>query len=352
MVIAEIRRPGITSRLYSTSIRRQKHHGWKRKHPRGIDAGLDPQAPANRREGKPLPPNLQSAGRPKLPGQPILNIENAAALVGGWQSLGKHWAVREGVWFDKDGRAWKVAIKSPTDTKDRACAEAINNECSTLTAVPHHPNIVWVIGGRMGDDPVIVEELMPVNLGRLLSKSGSDLTYRDILMIGVGVARGMCHLHEHGHTRTYMTPSSILLDEEGNAMLARFSDTSDVSNFRDASDGTPAYMAPECLPQNGAAVRGPRAAQLEAEKAGVYSLGKVLSKCVAASLGVSEAAAGRLCHAPLWEFICCCIRPHPQDRPGCHQVVEELNGMLDGSGSSTEDWSARRLRAQIWRASR
>ncbi|CAD7702657.1 unnamed protein product, partial [Ostreobium quekettii] len=331
-----------------------QHRGAKCDRPRKASTSANPHLPENRSAKKSLRPKSEGTSTQNTADRPIMNIDNAVVLRGGWQSRGRHGSVREGVWFDKDGRAWKVAIKSALDTRDKACVEAINRECSALTALPHHPNIVWVIGGRMGDDPMIVEELMATNLGRLLCESRPGLTYGDIVKIGLDVARGMCHLQQHGFAHFNITPSSILLDEAQNAMLAGFSESrhTGTKNVCTGSLGTPGYIAPECLLAAKAgklAISESSRAQPDAEKIDVYGLGKVLLKCITGSLEVESAAAERLCPAPLWEFVCKCVESRPEDRPGCGQVVKGLRGMLEGSQSGVDDWRPRRPKAEIWR---
>ncbi|CAD7698687.1 unnamed protein product [Ostreobium quekettii] len=351
MAIVEVKAPGCVAQLYANSVKRRQHRRAKENRPRKAGANANTHLPENSFQKKSLRSKVHSTH--KNLDKPIMSIDDAIVLRGGWQSRGRHGAVREGVCFDKDGRVWKVAIKSPVDKRDKASVQAINRECSALTTVPHHPNIVWVFGGRMGDDPVIVEELMATNLGRLLCESRFGLTYGDIVKIGLDVARGMRHLHEHGFAHFDITPSGILLDETRNAMLAGSSESRQTGmlNVCAASRGTPGYIAPECLQAGGAgelAVSDSSQPQADAEKIDVYSLGKVLIKCITGSLEVESATAERLCPASLWELVHTCVERRPEDRPGSEQVVEGLRGMLEGSGSGLDEWRLRRPKAKIW----
>ncbi|CAD7698270.1 unnamed protein product, partial [Ostreobium quekettii] len=295
------------------------------------------------------------------PAFPIVDIQNILPLEGGWEQPGAHGSVREGIWLDWNQRARKVAIKVARLPSSDDCVDAITKEFEILATLPPHPRIVWVIGMRLGEGPMIVQELMAMNLGGALSVEAPGLTYLQILGIGLDVSRGMSHLHEHGVTHFGIKPSNILLDTEGRAKLADFtcSKLKMASTVCVAGCGTLGYIAPECLvgpsrtsqslqeaaPETSPEPRGP-VGEVPEEKVDIYSFGKVMLECVTGRLDVKNEAAAKLCPGEVWELIGWCVSRDPKDRPSSEEVVGKLEGMLQCGG----EWLGRSPRQDVWLA--
>ena len=228
-----------------------------------------------------------------------------------------------------------MAIKSAWKFSSEATCQAIRNEFEILRDLPYHPNVIWVIGGRLGSDPIIVEEKMATDLQNLLDGDGPGLTYREILNISLDAANGLNHLHQNGVVHFDIKPANILLDGDLNAKLADFtcSVLKVTSQISAKPNGTPGYMAPECITEmlrlGRVELRGPNA-RIHAEKIDVYSLGKVMLVCMTGDLDLESPLGDELCPEVLWRLIRRCTSHDPEARPLCEQVVEEVGGMLTG----------------------
>ncbi|CAD7701439.1 unnamed protein product [Ostreobium quekettii] len=257
----------------------------------------------------------------------IPGVGSVAVLKGGKEFVGAHGSVKEGVWHDNEGIAHSVAIKTVKVAGSEKCLKTINKEIEILAKLPSHPNVVRVVGVRPGEEPVIVEEWMPMTLKDLLNETGPVLNSGDVVRITLDVAKGVCHLHKHRVTHHDIKPANILLDETCNAKLADFTcSVFQVSSLIDATrHGTLGYMAPECM-QCGVSRSRPR---VRAEKIDVYSLGKVMLSCVVGNLDNGKTiTATSLCPTRLWSLICDCTKMDPEGRPSCQQVVERLESMV------------------------
>ncbi|CAD7697433.1 unnamed protein product [Ostreobium quekettii] len=261
-----------------------------------------------------------------------------------------HGSVREGVWFDGRGRAIKVAVKPAQEIINRAGIEVMREELQRISLLPYHPNVVWVVGARLEQDPVIVEELMASNLNDALYDDDPRLTYLQILKIALDVARGVGHLHRHGMAHCGIKPSNILLDGGLNAKLADFvcSKVKAAAAVSGAHRHTLEYMAPECLAadiQDGQVSVPVSGVNTSAEKVDIYSFGKVVLECVSGKLIIENSKAMELCPKTLWGLICQCLSDSSEGRPSCEQIEVQLEDMMSVKDS---EWLERRPKQDIW----
>ncbi|KXZ52994.1 hypothetical protein GPECTOR_8g364 [Gonium pectorale] len=151
-----------------------------------------------------------------------------------------------------------------------------------------HPNVVRFYGACLSppspaSPPFIVEELMSINLARLVhgkARGGSgtfqfEYGLADVLRISRDVAAGLSYLHPTVVHRD-LKPGNVLLDERGVAKLgdfglARFKASTALST-RDIEVGTAPYMAPEVFQASGEAK--------VTDRSDVYSLGIIMNEMV------------------------------------------------------------------------
>ena len=143
-----------------------------------------------------------------------------------------------------------VAIKfiSPALSENEQFIRRFRREVKVVARLDH-PNIVPVLD--YGEQDGYAYQVMPfLNVGSL-----SDRLDKGPISLEVGgrlldqVATALAYAHQHGVMHRDVKPSNILLDAEGNALLADFGMARRVeateSLTGSAVIGTPAYMAPE-----------------------------------------------------------------------------------------------------------
>ncbi|CAD7704126.1 unnamed protein product [Ostreobium quekettii] len=124
----------------------------------------------------------------------VPSVDNVAVLKKGKEFVGAHGSVKEGVWRDNDGITHSVAVKSVKVAGNEKGLAIMNKEIEILARLPRHPNVVRVIGVRPGEEPVIVEEWMPMTL-KDLTEMGPRPSYGELVRIILDVAKGLLHLH-------------------------------------------------------------------------------------------------------------------------------------------------------------
>ena len=143
-----------------------------------------------------------------------------------------------------------LAIKfiSPALAENEQFIRRFRREVKVVTQLDH-PNIVPVLD--YGEQDGYAYQVMPfLNIGSL-----SDRLDKGPISLEAGgrlldqVATALAYAHQHGIIHRDVKPSNILLDPEGNALLADFGMARRVeaseSLTGSAVIGTPAYMAPE-----------------------------------------------------------------------------------------------------------
>ena len=133
---------------------------------------------------------------------------------------------------------WSV-VREATYRGDRVAARCLYSkiisednfkvftECLDTAAKLRHTNLLPFIGAILEGEPIIITELMPFNLKKVLEKKGQLLNYQ-IVGIALDVARALNFLHTakpdpvvHGD----LTSTSVLLEQgSGNSWRAKLSD--------------------------------------------------------------------------------------------------------------------------------
>jgi len=260
-------------------------------------------------------------------------------------------------------------VKCRREWSEKKWWQALRHEFEMIRKVPYHPNVAWLVGVHFGEEPFVVEELMPKSLHQVLHGGDPPLTYFDILRVCLDVTKGMNHLHKHGVTHCAIKPSNVLMYRElQNVKLADFM----TSRLKWAATITPfvcyslGYCAPELLAEGvrplqqaghdpGATasnqsvdVYSTRSVDVySAQPADVYSLGMVMLVCVTGGLDSSHPRAKAQCPQGLWRLIQQCVRQDPGDRPKGEKIVQVLDEMLSGRPAGA-DWRLRKPREEIW----
>lgn len=115
-----------------------------------------------------------------------------------------------------------------------------------------HPNVVTVFRvGEVEGRPFIVSEYV---VGQSLSQISLPLPWRQVLTLGLGLARGLAAAHRKGVLHRDIKPSNALLTANNEVKLLDFGlaerfdpGSSASSSSRPVLAGTPRYMAPELL---------------------------------------------------------------------------------------------------------
>jgi serine/threonine-protein kinase len=154
-------------------------------------------------------------------------------------------------------------------TRDEDYVERFRREARAVAQLTH-PNIVTVIdrGEQDGRQFIVFEYVDGENLKELLEREG-PLDVREVVDLGVQVARGLSFAHSQGLVHRDVKPQNVLLDSDGRAKVTDFgiARSLDVGGMTLTGTvlGTGNYIAPE-------QARG----QPVDDQTDVYSLGCVL----------------------------------------------------------------------------
>jgi len=268
-----------------------------------------------------------------------LNLEINSADVKLHEVIGRgaFGVVHKGYWR---GREVAVKMLSLAYGNDEKLLKTFKKEVDVLAKLQHQ-NIVHLFGACIDPPNVfLVEEFM--NYGSLhdaLYKHKIRLSTAKVLSIALDVASALSYLHPRV-VHCDLKPHNILLDEDGHAKvadfgIAKFKKGTYVNNSAAATNGTPAYMAPELF-----------SAGHVSEKCDVYSLGIVIWECLALEepwkqmefpIQVVMAVAVETkrpeipshCPKSLERLIRKCWQEDAHRRPSCAEIVKECHFLLE-----------------------
>ncbi|HUZ78256.1 MAG TPA: serine/threonine-protein kinase, partial [Chloroflexota bacterium] len=144
-----------------------------------------------------------------------------------------------------------VALKVllPHLAADAACRETFVED-ARRTSEQHHPNLMASSADQEWQGLVYV--VMPLaeggSLRQRLMAGAAPPGNVEVVRIVEGVARALDFLHGRGRLHLDVKPSNILLTASGWPLLSDLS-TVDAHSGAPPLRGTPAYLAPECLPR-------------------------------------------------------------------------------------------------------
>ncbi len=148
------------------------------------------------------------------------------------------------------GRLVAIKILFPELTHDPEIVRRFDREAITIAAL-NHPNIVHVIDkGQAGNRYYFVMEYVDGTSFKEIMYN-KKYAIRDKLEVIVMILKGLDYAHKNGVIHRDIKPANILIDSNGNALLADFGiaqifNATDSENTKlDVVMGTLAYMSPE-----------------------------------------------------------------------------------------------------------
>ncbi|MBI3527501.1 MAG: protein kinase [Betaproteobacteria bacterium] len=227
------------------------------------------------------------------------------------------------------GRPVAIKVLSRTLTDDPEVVESFNRE-SLIIARLNHPNIIHVIDRGIADAvPYFVMEFVEgTHLGRVIAEGRYDFHQKvDVI---IQMCKALAYAHKNGVIHLDIKPANILIDTEGNVMVADFGIAHLFGGGGEEAQstpvmGTPSYMSPEQKLGTASVTRA----------SDIYSLGVVMYELFTGKkpvVGVLPSAIDAQIPRRLDEIIVHCLRTNPADRfAGADAVKDALLALLQGS---------------------
>jgi serine/threonine-protein kinase len=256
--------------------------------------------------------------------------------------------------FDRQlGRSVAFKTLRPGRTGHELSADWILREAEAVARLDHPVIVTLYDVGRCDSGPYLVEEMLRGETLEQRLRAG-PLPAREVVGMGLEVARGLAHAHGRGVLHRDLKPGNVLLTEDGRVKLLDFGLAHLLGTRGLPGTGTPAYMAPE---------------QLRGEETGpaadVFALGATLFEALAgrAAFEVKEGRSASLDPGPppalpegtppmLAALIGRCLARDPRMRPANGPAVAEdllaVQRALDHAGLRRGEAAAR---APAWRRS-
>jgi serine/threonine protein kinase len=174
---------------------------------------------------------------------------------------------------------------------DSNYSERFLREARTM-ATWKHPNIpqVYNAGEEEGVLFFAMEYIRGQNLAQLLRQRlalGELLSYAEVLQIGRAVAEALDYAHQTGVVHRDVTPSNVVLGEDGRVILMDFGLALDVTHgTRGEVFGTPHYIAPEQVRSSAEAV----------PQTDLYALGVMLYEMLTGVVPFDDPSPASLAH--------------------------------------------------------
>ena len=162
-----------------------------------------------------------------------------------------------GAVFEGTFRGCKVAVKKfhisllSDYNRSKFERELIMASCS------RHPNLLQLIGGTNdGNNIWVVTELLDTSLRNVLFRRESELTYSQLVILALDVAKGLNYLHLHKPSPILhrdVSSSNVLLwsgDDTWRAKLSDYGSVNVVSEQMSRNPGARIYAAPEANTPN------------------------------------------------------------------------------------------------------
>ena len=243
-----------------------------------------------------------------------------------------------GVVYSGKFRGEDVAIKTAHREIFHESTVAMLKREVTIMSNIQHPNLVRFIAAvwddaveRMVDTPIIISELMDMNLRDAYTKA--DLSSH-LLPIFCDVAYALHYLHQHRQPiihRDVSAPNVLLKTLSNGSYRAKVSDFGSanlVKQGKTAGIGAIVYSAPEMFPVEDIS----RPPQPQTTKVDVFSYGILLLEVISKEMPTQETRYVMLQKVErewtvMHDLIVHCAKPSPSDRPTMANVLNKLNPM-------------------------
>jgi serine/threonine-protein kinase len=226
------------------------------------------------------------------------------------------------------GRTVAIKVLSRSLTDDAEVVESFNRE-SIIIARLNHPNIIHVIDRGIADSvPYFVMEFVEgTDLAKIIAENKYDFHQKIDAIIQM--SKALAYAHRNGVIHLDIKPANILIDTEGNVMVADFGIAHLFGGGEAAQSGpvmgTPSYMSPEQKLGTGGVTMG----------SDIYSLGVVMYELFTGKkpiAGTLPSVINPQIPRRLDEIIVNCLRTNPADRfASADEVKDALLAFLRGA---------------------
>ena len=230
-----------------------------------------------------------------------------------------------------------VAIKiAHMDLLSQTTIDMLKREVKIMASI-QHPNLVKFKGAVINDVveegidmPIIVSELMDMNLRDAYIKIDLKLSNTSLISIFCDVAYGLLYLHQHIPPiihRDVSAPNVLLKSLQSGGYQAKVSDFGS-ANFAKQSKtpatGAIAYSAPEMFPQEGIA-----APPQQTPKVDVFSYGVLMMEVIVKEMPTVENRHTMLERVgstweQMYELISLCTKIQPSERPTMTEITHQM----------------------------
>ena len=217
------------------------------------------------------------------------------------------------------GRTVAIKVLSRSLTDDPEVVESFNRE-SIIIARLNHPNIIHVIDRGVADSvPYFVMEFVEgTNLAKIIAEEEYDFHQKVDTIIQM--SKALAYAHKNGVIHLDIKPANILIDMEGNVMVADFGIAHLLGGGEATQSGpvmgTPSYMSPEQK-------LGTAAVTMRSD---IYSLGVVMYELFTGKkpiAGTLPSVINPQIPRRLDEIIVNCLRTTPADRFASADAVKD-----------------------------
>ena len=217
------------------------------------------------------------------------------------------------------GRYVAVKVIEPNIREDQEYTRRFEKEARAVAQL-QHPNIVNIyrFGQASGLYYMAMQFIDGVDLGWVLSDYARDkenMPYQDVLHVVTQIGAALDYAHGKGVIHRDVKPTNIMLDKEGNAILADFGlALVQIEGTRGEIFGTPHYIAPEQAVNSAGSV--PQSDQ--------YSLGVILYQMLTGSLPYDGQSAMDIAMAHMSDPLPSPLERNPDLNPAFVSLLEKV----------------------------
>ena len=215
----------------------------------------------------------------------------------------------------------------------------------------HHPNLIAIYDVlTLDEDLILITEFVDGHSLDVRLRQGGPLDERDLLRLGIQLARVISYLHSQGYAHRDIKPANLMVERDGALKLIDFGLASPIEALAASTTrvGTPGYMAPELFEGHA-----------HSAASDLYQAGVTLYELATGQLPSAQAPPlGQLrpeLSSPLIQLIERCLSTSPAERPtSARQLMITLQRLYAARGygilEADRAPSAARVRRRATRA--